>query len=313
MLRAAMNLKHQAGGGGALLVAHVNHALRGSQSDADQAWLEALCRRLNVPLEVGRADVAKIAALHGDGIEAAARSARYDFLRQTAERLGARFVATAHTRDDQVETVLHRIVRGTGLAGLAGIVSSRPLSPSVALVRPLLGVTRREVLDYLAACGQDYRTDPTNADPRFTRNRLRNELLPALRERYNADVDAALVRLASLARESQKLITDSAAGIAQQCVAIDVVEPSTSAGGVARALRIDCRPLLDQPALLVREVCKHAWSQSRWPHQAMGFDQWQQLASLVGGGAAAPAVNLPGNVRARREGHLLILERLGPA
>ena len=138
-----MALKKEASGSGTLYVAHLNHALRGSDADADEAWLKALCQRWNVPLELGRANVSEIAVQHGDGLEAAARTARYDFLRQTAERLGARFVATAHTSDDQVETVLHRLVRGTGLAGLAGIPITRPISPSVTLVRPLLDVRRR--------------------------------------------------------------------------------------------------------------------------------------------------------------------------
>jgi tRNA(Ile)-lysidine synthase len=304
MLRAAMALKNEAGGSGKLFVAHLNHALRGDQADADEAWLKALCQRLNVPLELGKADVAEIAAQQGDGLEAAARAARYDFLQSSAERLGARFVATAHTADDQVETVLHRIVRGTGLSGLAGMVRSRPLSPSVTLVRPLLDMRRRDVLDYLAAIGQDYRTDPSNADPRFTRNRLRHDLLPLLREQYNADVDAALLRLATQACDSQQLVAELAAGLVRKCVA-------RNAG--ADGVRIDCQPLCGQSPLVIREVFKIAWNDAGWPQQAMGFDQWQQLAELVRTGANSPTVNLPGNIRARRDKHHLILERLGLA
>ena len=298
MLRSAISLKKEAGGSGTLFVAHLNHALRGSDADADETWLTALCQRLNVPLELGRAEVLELAAEHGDGLEAAARAARYDFLRRTAEKLGARFVATGHTLDDQVETVLHRIVRGTGLAGLAGIPFTRPLSPSVTLVRPLIHVRRRDVLDYLAVIGQDYRTDASNADPRFTRNRLRHELLPLLREQYNPLVDAALLRLATQARESQQLVADSAADLAELCIA----------GG--HGIRIDCRPLRDQSALVIREVCKIAWNSAAWAQQSMGFDQWQQLADLVRGNSDLPAVILPGNIRAWRENHHLILDRL---
>ncbi|HEY3393570.1 MAG TPA: tRNA lysidine(34) synthetase TilS, partial [Lacipirellulaceae bacterium] len=120
MLRAMMSIKAQGGGRGRLFVAHFNHAARGADADADQAWLDALCRRLDVPLETARADTS-IASLTGDGWEASARAARYKFLTHTAEKFGARFVAVAHTANDQVETVLHRILRGTGLAGLAGM------------------------------------------------------------------------------------------------------------------------------------------------------------------------------------------------
>jgi tRNA(Ile)-lysidine synthase len=312
MLRAALALKGEAGGSGRLFVAHLNHALRGRDADADQAWLRALCDRLAMPLEIGHTDVRKIAETQGDGLEAAARTARYDFLRQTAERLGARFVATAHTLDDQVETLLQRILRGTGLAGLVGIPQTRPLSPSITLVRPLLAARRPEVLDYLAAIGQDFRTDASNLDPRFTRNRIRNELLPLLREHYNAEADAALLRLAAHARESQKVIADLAADLARQCVAIDRSPPTaTGRGGEDRIIRIDCRPLSDKPAVLIREVCKIAWSEVRWPQQAMGFDHWQQLAEMAAADGDVPAVTMPASVRAGREKHLLVLERLG--
>jgi tRNA(Ile)-lysidine synthase len=259
---------------------------------------------LNVPLEVGRADVAQLAASQGDGFEAAARSARYEFLRQTAERLGARFVATAHTADDQVETVLHRILRGTGLAGLVGIPAHRPLSRSVTVIRPLLAVRRQQVLEYLNAIGQDYRTDTSNFDPRFTRNRLRNELLPLLRDQYNAEVDAALLRLAAQADETKQLIGDLAVRLAHQCV-----EPIHD----SQAIRIDCRALAAQPDLIVREVLKIAWDHARGPRQDMGLDEWQQLANLAKAHRDVPAVNLPGNIRARRDGDGVILEPLDVA
>jgi tRNA(Ile)-lysidine synthase len=288
LLRAMVLLKNAAGGRGKLYVAHLNHGLRGSAADADEAWLKALCDRLNLPLNVAKSDVAAIAAEQGDGWEAAARSARYDFLRDVAEQVGARFVATAHTADDQAETVLHRMIRGTGIEGLAGIPKFRPLSRSVVLVRPLLTVQRREVLDYLAAIGQDFRTDATNEDVRWTRNRLRKHLLPQLRELYNPKVGTALMNLAAQANEAQQVIANRAADLVRDGV---VVEP--------KQMRLDCGKLVGEPVIVVREVCKMAWRQSGWPEQSMGYDQWQQLA-----------VNLPGNVRARRADGWVVLNRL---
>jgi len=313
MLRAAVALKDSAGGSGQLFVAHLNHGLRGIEADADEKWLAALCRRLNVPLESAQANIEALAAKQGDGWEAAARAARYEFLRRTAERLGARFVATAHTADDQAETVLHRIIRGTGLSGLAGIPSVRPLTDDIALVRPLLAATRRKVLDHLAAIGQDYRSDSSNADLRWVRNRMRHELLPLLRANFNSDVNEALVRLAAQAADAQQLIANLAAELAKGCVSVELeglrgVESQRAQlrGGAQRATArratINCRQLAGQPPIVVREVCKNVWAQANWPQQAMGYLEWQQLAAHVQGEGDGPTLNLPGNVQARRHG-----------
>src|SRR5262249_20572855 len=139
----------------------------------------------------------------------------------TAEQVGARYVATGHTADDQVETVLHHILRGTGIDGLAGIRRTRAISPSVALVRPLLWARRSDVLSYLQALGQEFRIDRSNEDVRFTRNRIRNELLPELRQNFNQNVDDALLRLASQAAEAQQVISEAAGALMERCVELD--------------------------------------------------------------------------------------------
>jgi tRNA(Ile)-lysidine synthase len=296
MLRAMASLKKEYGGRGQLYFAHLNHGMRGSAADADETWLRMLCEQLKLPLEVEKTNVAAIAEKQGDGWEAAARTARYDFLRAAAERIGARFVATAHTANDQVETVLHRILRGTGIDGLAGIMRTRPLSASVALVRPMLTLKRLEVLEYLAAIGQDYRTDASNEDTQWTRNRLRHELLPQLRDGYNSQVDAALMRLAGQAGEAQRLIVELAEELAGDCVVADF----------ARA-QIDCGKLEGRAPIVVREVFKLAWRRARWPEQSMGFDEWQQLAALASG-KGLQSLNLPGKIRAWRDGRIVVLE-----
>jgi tRNA(Ile)-lysidine synthase len=205
-----------------------------------------------------------------------------------------------------VETVLHRLVRGTGLAGLAGMPRVRPLSPTVTLVRPILGARREEVLQYLAAIGQDFRHDSTNSDCRFTRNRIRRELLPSLREQYNTNVDEALANLAQQADEAQRVISELVQELVEQCVR---VRPQPQNGSLSQAspveslsaaeVRIDCGPLRGKPKVIVCEVCRAAWSSAGWPLQSMGFVRWQQLADLIECPDAQP-LNLPGNFQARR-------------
>ncbi|MBQ8585635.1 MAG: tRNA lysidine(34) synthetase TilS [Butyricicoccus sp.] len=157
--------------------AHLNHCLRGSESDRDEDFVRALCARLDVPLTVERADVRAHAAAQKTGIEEAARHLRYAFLEETADRVGADRIATAHTADDNLETVLFHLVRGTGAQGMAGIPPCRG-----RIIRPLLHVTRDKIEAYLAEQGQDYVTDSSNLTDHHTRNRIRHQVVPALRE-----------------------------------------------------------------------------------------------------------------------------------
>lgn len=318
LLRALATLKDRAGGPGKLFVAHLDHGLRGEEAQADVLWLRSLCNTLQVPLETASTNVNDLARLQGNGWEAAARSARYDFLTRTAERFGARYVATAHTADDQAETVLHRIVRGSGLAGLAGIPQRRRLSASVTLVRPLLAVNRQDVLAYLRALGQEFREDSSNTDPRFTRNRIRHVLLPFLRNEFNAEVDQTLIRLALQAGEMQELLDTLVGDLFEKCVVFEDdrlahrnLPPDESNPRAAR-IRVDTRPLAGQPMIVVCEVLKTAWQTAGWPLQAMGFAEWRSLATRTTPGDTASPWILPGNIRARNEAHLLVLETAMP-
>jgi tRNA(Ile)-lysidine synthase len=298
MLRAMATLKTQHRGRGHLYVAHLNHGLRGNAADTDEIWLRSLCERLKLLLNAERIDVSAIAAEQGDGWEAAARSARYDFLQAVAERVGGRFVVTAHTADDQVETVLHRILRGTGIEGLAGMSKARPLAPGVALVRPMLKLNRGDVLKYLAAIGQDYSEDATNQDTQWTRNRLRHETLPHLRARYNQQADAALLRLAAQAGEAQQVVAELAATLAKECVDAN-----------SSRVRVDGGTLRGHPAIVVREIFKTAWRQAGWGEKSMGFGEWQQLAALAAG-ESPHMFNLPGGRWAQRDAQFVVIEVL---
>jgi tRNA(Ile)-lysidine synthase len=304
-------------GSGQLVAAHFNHGVRGDQALADEAFVVDLCRRLQIPCERGQAEWEPAARAAADALaappnpetpgqrvftarsEAALRRARYRFLRETARRVGARYVATGHTADDQAETVLQRIVRGTGIAGLAGIRPHRQLVPGVALVRPLLDITRRQVQDYLDALGQHAREDSSNADRRYTRNRMRHELLPHLAAHYNANVVGALTRLAALAGDVQAVVARTLEDLQVRCV------QSRSPGQVT----IDCQPLAAVPRYLTRELLIAIWRQQGWPLQAMGYERWEELADLAGAPPIGPRAKMfPGAIAARRSGILLQLQ-----
>jgi tRNA(Ile)-lysidine synthase len=284
-------------GAGRLVVAHFNHRLRAAAED-DAQFVRQLAQRLDVDCDIGVA-VELVSSSGGDGLEAQARAARYGFLLQTAQRYGARFIATAHTSDDQAETILHRIIRGTGLAGLAGIPRIRPLSEAVTLIRPLLSVSRDDVAAYLSARRQSYCLDESNEDPSFTRNRIRHALLPQLAAQYNPNVREALLRLGHLAGEAQRVI---------EKIAGDLATHTVKSG--SRQLEIDCLQLLDQPRHLVRELLIFVWKQQNWPQQQMGLQEWDSLATMVFSPLPDKAIqNFPGNIRAERRQDKLFLSK----
>ncbi|MEX0865821.1 MAG: tRNA lysidine(34) synthetase TilS [Pirellulales bacterium] len=281
-----------------LVLAHLNHGLRGNAAEEDARFVARLADDLGLPCELGRVDLPALAQQAGDGLEAAARAARYAFFEQVAERYSARYVATAHTRDDQVETILHRIVRGTGLRGLAGMPRARSLNSAVTLIRPLLAVRRDELRAYLQAIQQAFRHDATNDDARFTRNRLRNELLPLLRRDYNERVDEALWRLGEMSSEAGELVERQLADW-RQTLEIEVTGNTVS---------LTCDALRRQSPYLVRELLRLLWQEQGWPEQAMGHAQWEALARLALS-EEADTQTLPGGIRAQKKGGQLVLTR----
>jgi tRNA(Ile)-lysidine synthase len=186
-------------------VAHFNHRLR-DEAGEDERFVRALAGRWTLPFVSESADVRSHAAKKKLNLEEAGRDLRYDFLRRAAAGAGATKIATGHTMTDQAETVLMRLMRGTGLSGLAGIAPVVAAEPC-PVVRPLLGIAGPDLRAWLAAEGIPYREDPSNLDRRFLRNRIRAELLPELGRRYEPRIVAHLARLAGIAREEDELLS----------------------------------------------------------------------------------------------------------
>jgi len=211
LLEAENSLKKNALGVG-LSAVHVHHGLRGQEADDDLGFVQDLCLKLGIPLHVHRASVPdRLAAdanpARSETLEEAARILRYEVFERLIREGHADSVLTAHTLDDQAETVVMKLLRGAWTAGLAGIYPAvtvdRPKPrPQGQIVRPLLAVGRGELIAYMERRGQAWRTDSTNSDVSFTRNRIRHTLLPILRE-YNPSLDRTLANLAELARDDE--------------------------------------------------------------------------------------------------------------
>ncbi|MCA8996106.1 MAG: tRNA lysidine(34) synthetase TilS [Planctomycetaceae bacterium] len=274
-----------------LMVGHFDHALRPDSAN-DAEWVRELCQRWQVPCWIGRTDQAE------RNSEERARQQRYEFLTRTAIAHHCGWIAVAHTASDQAETVLHHILRGTGLKGLTGIPAVRRLTNGIRILRPLLAVSRQEVLAFLNEFEQDYRVDSSNESNIYTRNRLRNELLPHLRQEFNPRVEEALVRLSDQARESQtaietiagRLLADSQLEIQRDCV------------------RLSRQTMFGQPRAVIRELFVQLWQAQDWPRQELSAWHLDQLADMALT-STPPRHSLPGRLDALSRGNVLTVRR----
>lgn len=281
-----------------LRAAHLNHQLRGADADSDAEWVSALCRRNEIPCDVEVASIRELAEQTRRGLEETARETRYEFLRATATRHGCDVVAVAHTADDQAETVLHHILRGTGLTGLRGMEWSRSLGDSTRLIRPMLAIWRTEVEQFLTELSQDFRQDATNQDVSLTRNRLRRELLPRLEQDFNLRVREHLCQLAEQAAGCEEA-TRIAADTLLEAALLD------QSDNVVR-LRRDALTQVSRP--LAREVFVRLWQRANWTRQSMAFAHWDRLVDFVQADQPA-AIDLPGPVSVRRRANMIVLQR----
>ena len=219
---------------GRLVVAHFDHGLRGSESEADAAFVRELAAQLRLTCVVERWHRQPA---NEKNLEAAARSARYTWLAKVARNEKLRVVATGHTASDQAETVLFHLLRGTGLTGLRGIARRRKLDGNLELIRPLLDAGRSDVERYLKALDQRWRDDSSNVNRRFARNRIRHDLLPLLARDFNPRVAQALARLG---REAQSWRRAQLSGIARALRAAELPKPATPSCFPVRSSKNSC-------------------------------------------------------------------------
>ena len=266
VLRAIRQLGLDSQANGEIHVAHFNHGWRGEASDANEQFVVELCQQLDLPLHCQH-------SANPEKKEESARAERYDFLETTAGRLHAHYVLLGHNANDQAETILHRVIRGTALRGLAGIPLVRPLG-NARVHRPILWARRDEVLQFLGDIQQPYCVDDSNQDVRFTRNRIRHELLPLLAERYNPAILQALLRLGEVAREVNQLVAEQIRDELPNCIAREDEQ----------IVELNGERMLELPLHLRKQILVTLWQRQGWPEQSMGFEQWNRLIDALESG-----------------------------
>jgi len=284
-----------------LTVAHLDHALR-DESPEDAAFVGQLAQRWELRCVTERIDIGALARERSLSMETAARMARYDFLQRTAQQTGAEYVVVAHHADDNAETICHRIFRGSHLRGASGIRASRTMGDSgVLLVRPMLNCRRTEIEAFCRRENLTWRTDPTNAQNDYTRNFIRNELLPLAKSRINPEGDMALVRLAGAISESEDYIAQHAQEIAAKCVALD------NNG----AITIDTKPLRGAARVLRRWVLREAIQRAGVSMRNVSSVKLEEMSALVDG--TQRSVNLPDDYVARDRNGTITIAPPAPA
>jgi tRNA(Ile)-lysidine synthase len=276
-----------------LCVAHARHDLR-DEAVADATFVADLAGGLGLSCVVRDLRVREPDGVRGEGIEGRARRLRHEFFAAVACEQGARFVVVAHTADDQAETILHRSLRGTGLAGLAGMAPARELSDGVALVRPLLAVPRSVVRAYLEARGQFWVEDATNADVRYTRNFLRHEILARCASGPYPAAVAALTRLGSQAGAMAGAVRNAAEHLLE-------THSCRHADGTTV---LQAQKLAGLDRHLLAEIFVALWHREGWPRRDMTARHYSQLAAMAASSADSAAavrmaIDLPGGVKAR--------------
>jgi tRNA(Ile)-lysidine synthase len=286
-----------------LSIAHVNHKLRGNESDEDARFVANLADQHGLELHVCEAGVdSHHISGTGSGIEAAARELRYSFFRQLALEGRVAKIATAHTLDDQAETVLLRIFRGTGIQGLSGIhpriIFEEQGRAFGEVVRPLLGVRRAVIHEFLREQGQSWREDSSNRDIGFLRNRLRHRLLPVVSEEFGEAAIAHMAELAEIARAEEKHWKAGHPEIRLQ---------GGDAGGETRqAASLPVGSLLELPLAAQRRLMR-AWLETHAPDLSMSFRLIEESLELARG-AAGRKLELSAGQNLRRRQHELLLE-----
>mgnify|MGYP002331987005 CR=1 FL=1 len=276
----------------ALHVAHLNHMFRGREAEEDVRYVKNLAGRLGLPVTVREVDVPRLLKEKGGSPQEVAREVRYQFYREVASQVGANRVAVGQNMNDQAETLLMRLIRGTGLDGLAGI----PVFRDGFVIRPLLGATREVIEEYCRAQGLEPREDTSNLKPVYTRNKIRHELLPLLEKEYNPCVVETLAKTADLLAHDREYL-ESQAEKAYRKLKFSLPQGYT-------ALKI--RDLLDLPLGLRRRVVRLAVAAVAGGAGEPGYGHVEEILSLTGRGKTGKKTRCPGNIWVVREAEHLV-------
>ncbi len=288
-----------------LIAVHINHGIRGASADADEHFVEAFCREKGIEFRAFHADIPGLAKEKGLTEEEAGRQFRYECFEKVCREEGLDCIAVAHNRDDNAETVLFNIVRGSGISGLRGISPVRDLD-GIKLIRPLLDCSRAMIEEYLAREGVGFRTDETNLTEEYSRNRIRNTVIPVLTEYINSEASAHIAAAAGRAAELEDFVTKTAEGELERLRADGGYSEEMRDGRVVR-ITIDAGEAANMHIALRSVIIRDVLGRLAGKKKDIGEVHVKAVDALISGGVGKSA-DLPYGITARRDYERLMLE-----
>lgn len=276
-------------------IAHLNHMLRGKESDRDESFVSDLAAELNIPCHVRRSNVSGFARENRLSLEEAAREIRYKFYHELADEEQYTKIALGHNSDDNAEQVLMNLLRGSGAKGLAGIPPRR----GRRIIRPLIQVSRKNILTYLSSRDQAYVMDSSNAEIVFLRNRIRNKLLPMLKEEYNPEVTGALNRLSRIARGEEEWMEGETRTVFRKALRRQT----------ETEVHLDSTYFQHLHPALARRLIRHALQEVKHDLRRISLGHIEDILKLNFHGIQGKSLDLPGKIRVFNQNKCICFKR----
>lgn len=275
-----------------LAVAHVHHGLRGKDADRDADFVEKICRDWQIPFYLKKVDVRELAYNWGISEEEAGRKVRYEFFDQVLRDIKGQKIALAHHRDDQAETILYHLIRGTGPKGLQGM---KPVRDG-RIIRPLLQISKKEIEEYCREKGLKYRVDATNKDTVYARNRIRNVVIPYIQKHFNPNFSESLIRLGDILQEEEEFLSYYSEQMFKKWVRVAYGEASIPLEFLNRC-----------PKAIRRRIIRLAVEKLVNNMIDISYTHVEQVVNMALYSSAGSSLDLPGNLKIRKDYEALVL------
>ena len=279
-----------------ILVAHLDHKFRGEESKADRIFCQELAKKYGLEIVFEEIDVPRIAEEKGISPEEAARFERYDFFKRAAKERGIKKIAIGHTRDDQAETVLMRLIRGAGMKGLGGISPVKEMQ-GFLIIRPLIEISRKEVEEFISDSGLKFRKDSSNEKAIFTRNKVRLELIPLLEKEFNVNIKEVLANMAENLQAENEFLAKYARRKFNSVSKIKHGE-----------ICIDLKKFKKQPDAVRKRILRAALEELKGDLRRLTYQHWKEIEGLIDSRPVNSIVNLPTGISIKKDKNCLIIQ-----